>query len=841
MMKKWGLRWSTTFLIAITLVFVLVLGALAEPQQLDLQELQRAIRQQGADWTAEENEISRLSSQEFKSLLGLKLEWDLIVKAPGEAVITESSYKAQLPAKFDWRDYKGSSYVTPIKRQRCGDCWAHSAAATLESRLMIDGEGPLDLSEQLMVSSCYPNGSCGGGPIVDATRFLVDVGLPEESCYPYLGSNSSCSDACGGWRNITYQSTSWTRVESTVEALKTAVYARGPVNTAYMVYADFSKYRGGVYEYTSGGLQGGHGVVIVGYDDNQQCFIVKNSWGKNWGENGYFRIAYSQIHNKVKFGQPAVVLGDEIDHSDQEDDHDPPIPDPLTWKSAPSAVGSKTITMTAEQASDPSGAEYFFECTSGDGHDSGWQDSPAYTDTGLTPESSYAYRVKARDKSPQQNETGWSSEAEATTKDATAAIEMISPFQSGLSHPAPQGVNRLLAVTIHAEDDNTNVRATSVTYGGQPMTLAVEQHAESGYRAYAAVFVLSEEDIANAANGDIKVIWNELPSRTPGYTSAFFSNVNPLEPISASDGTDAHSNSISTAALTTKPGDMALVAATCGNTGSYDVAAPFTEVQEIDLPSSDAIVGYWSADGRAAAPEVTHSNANRQAAVALVLSLAGDDTPMPPSPTPSPGDSAVEIIGDWQSGLRHTVTDGSDRLLVLTVHAEDDDTNVIAKSVFYGGQEMQKVTEIHVGTDYRAYVAVFVLNEEGIAAARSSDFYVDWSQTPHRPPGYTSVCLANVNQAQPTDGFEHAIGNSATVQTVVMDNQVGNLFIIAGTCGNRGSYTLGSGSTKAVEISMVSSDGVAGHLKCTGEPVAISAKHTRVNRQALTSVEVNSK
>lgn len=72
--------------------------------------------------------------------------------------------------------------------------------------------------------------------------------------------------------------------------------------------------------------------------------------------------------------------------------------------------------MTATIASDESGVEYYFECTAGGGHDSGWQDSPMYEDTGLQAETEYTYRVKARDKSPNQNETAWSNEASAMTE-----------------------------------------------------------------------------------------------------------------------------------------------------------------------------------------------------------------------------------------------------------------------------------------------------------------------------------------------------------------------------------------------------------------------------------------
>ncbi|MBN1868116.1 hypothetical protein JW916_12595, partial [Candidatus Sumerlaeota bacterium] len=85
-----------------------------------------------------------------------------------------------------------------------------------------------------------------------------------------------------------------------------------------------------------------------------------------------------------------------------------PTPDPMTWRGAPSLVSTSTIAMTATTATDPSDVEYYFECVSGGGHDSGWQDDPYYEDTGLTEGVIYAYRVRARDKSPAQNATAWS-------------------------------------------------------------------------------------------------------------------------------------------------------------------------------------------------------------------------------------------------------------------------------------------------------------------------------------------------------------------------------------------------------------------------------------------------
>jgi hypothetical protein len=81
----------------------------------------------------------------------------------------------------------------------------------------------------------------------------------------------------------------------------------------------------------------------------------------------------------------------------------------------PIAANPTSITMIATEADDVNGVEYYFECTAGGGSDSGWQDSVIYTETGLTPSTTYTYKVMARDKSPAQNATGWSTSESATT------------------------------------------------------------------------------------------------------------------------------------------------------------------------------------------------------------------------------------------------------------------------------------------------------------------------------------------------------------------------------------------------------------------------------------------
>ena len=106
----------------------------------------------------------------------------------------------------------------------------------------------------------------------------------------------------------------------------------------------------------------------------------------------------------------------------------PPDPNPMTWQSAPQAASRSSITMTASAASDASGVEYYFTCTGGGGHNSAWQDSEVYTDTGLTANTAYTYSVKARDKSSNQNATLPSTEATATT----LRFDCISPIASDM-------------------------------------------------------------------------------------------------------------------------------------------------------------------------------------------------------------------------------------------------------------------------------------------------------------------------------------------------------------------------------------------------------------------------
>jgi hypothetical protein len=115
----------------------------------------------------------------------------------------------------------------------------------------------------------------------------------------------------------------------------------------------------------------------------------------------------STCHNETAASAPASAT--------TLDDVTAPTPNPMTFATAPYAISESAISMVATTASDVSGVEYYFTCTAGGGHNSGWQNSPTYNDTGLTQNTIYTYTVKARDKSSNHNQTADSNAASATT------------------------------------------------------------------------------------------------------------------------------------------------------------------------------------------------------------------------------------------------------------------------------------------------------------------------------------------------------------------------------------------------------------------------------------------
>jgi C1A family cysteine protease len=303
-------------------LFFLSSSVLASPEELEA--VRQQIRNSGARWQAEETSISKLPEEQRRMRLGFPKEsFSVPEGTPVLSTALAAGGPKTPPAALNYNTY---SYVTPIRDQgNCGSCWAFAATAALESQYLMSpsvngvGWSTLNLSEQILLS-CSNAGNCevGGWPDL-ASQFIQSTGLPLASCFLYTATDNSCSNAsCPYWQNDTYSIKGWEWVATTAPtaaALESALNTYGPLVTTMNVYSDFFYYSGGVYSYTPGSsYEGGHAIEIIGYDHNNQYFIVKNSWGNDFGVSvpgsvtttGFFLIAYSQIAQmtNVQYGGP---------------------------------------------------------------------------------------------------------------------------------------------------------------------------------------------------------------------------------------------------------------------------------------------------------------------------------------------------------------------------------------------------------------------------------------------------------------------------------------------------------------------------------------------------------
>jgi C1A family cysteine protease len=278
--NTWG-RAVLGILIGAVVAVPILSAILAFASPRELSAIQAAVEAKSALWRAGESWVTRLSPEDRRRLLGEKtLESGLeFQRAP-------STVGGSYPSAIDWRNKDGSNWVTPIRdQQSCGSCVAFGSVATLESLIRIEYNQPglnVDLSEMHIFN-------CGGGACLDgwynpsACEYLINSGTPYESCWAYLPSDSSCSNSCSTWQSQAHKITNYGNI-SGVEGCKTYV-AIAPILVAFNVYKDFYYYTDGIYEYTYGSYEGGHAVSIVGYDTTGPVdyWIVKNSWGSDWG------------------------------------------------------------------------------------------------------------------------------------------------------------------------------------------------------------------------------------------------------------------------------------------------------------------------------------------------------------------------------------------------------------------------------------------------------------------------------------------------------------------------------------------------------------------------------
>jgi cathepsin H len=233
-----------------------------------------------------------MTAAEVKTYYNLKGDQQCSATEPSNYVPND------IPVEWDWRELGG---VSPVKDQgNCGSCWAFSSTGCLESRHLIQYGNLQTYSEQQLIdcSGNFENYGCNGGLPSHAFEYLSQDGngATSELAYPYTAADGTCNIAkdpilLNVWYGA-YNITAGDEVE-----LADAVYGVGPVSVAFQVVDDFFSYTSGIYTSdTCCNTQEcvNHAVLAVGYGvdvvSGMDYWIIKNSWGTNWGDQGFFKM-----------------------------------------------------------------------------------------------------------------------------------------------------------------------------------------------------------------------------------------------------------------------------------------------------------------------------------------------------------------------------------------------------------------------------------------------------------------------------------------------------------------------------------------------------------------------
>jgi cathepsin L len=244
------------------------------------------------------NHLADMTNQEYQQYL---------LGSGPKAATNGSTYIANhldAPASKDWRD---EGYVTPIKDQgQCGSCWAFSTVAGLEGQYFAKNQKLVSLAEQQLVdcSSSFGNMGCNGGLMDNGFEYIETLsdGLCTEDSYQYTASDGSCKASSCTTASPAATVTGYTDInQGSEDDLTNALATVGPVSVAIDAsHQSFQFYKSGVYhELLCSSTRLDHGVTAVGYGTmgSKDYYIVKNSWGTVWGEQGYINMARNKNNN----------------------------------------------------------------------------------------------------------------------------------------------------------------------------------------------------------------------------------------------------------------------------------------------------------------------------------------------------------------------------------------------------------------------------------------------------------------------------------------------------------------------------------------------------------------
>jgi cathepsin F len=249
--------------------------------------------------------------EEFKTIyLSLKVgDIDKLREELKEVRVENVS--GDIPDSFDWRD-KGA--VTKVKNQYiCGSCWTFSTTGNIESLYFLKYNQTKLFSEQQLIDCDNYDHGCNGGYMEGAYKYLIEAGgIMSEEEYYYRGFDDECSF---NKQQVKAKIKSYMMVKSQDEGdIKRILLEKGPLSVAFNAETGLYNYLGGIVDFDKQEdcpAVLNHAVLLVGYgtENGKDYWIVKNSWGEDWGEKGYFRIS----RGKATCGINKYVLTAELE------------------------------------------------------------------------------------------------------------------------------------------------------------------------------------------------------------------------------------------------------------------------------------------------------------------------------------------------------------------------------------------------------------------------------------------------------------------------------------------------------------------------------------------------
>ncbi|XP_012732382.2 cathepsin O isoform X1 [Fundulus heteroclitus] len=230
------------------------------------------------------NQFADLSQMEFRDVY---LRAESSSRAPGFAGLTRTG----LPARFDWRD-KG--VVAPVQNQlACGSCWAFSTVGAVQSVRAMGGLQLEQLSVQQVLDCSWENQGCNGGSPSRALAWLKQtrVKLVRASEYPYKAETGACHFFSQSHEGVAVKNFTLYSFSGQEEAMMGQLVTFGPL-AAVVDAVSWQDYLGGVIQHHCSSQWSNHAVLVVGYDTTGDIpyWIVQNSWGTTWGDQGYVYV-----------------------------------------------------------------------------------------------------------------------------------------------------------------------------------------------------------------------------------------------------------------------------------------------------------------------------------------------------------------------------------------------------------------------------------------------------------------------------------------------------------------------------------------------------------------------